>query len=148
MARMEGKLKGMESSLSKRLVTVIEYPSLPNRSFMRRDQPNQVEAIKKEKAKNKEKNLAQEREFCEIVEPQVKLNEGDKEYLIVELFKPKPLLHTNHGTSIFPSTNSFFTQVHKLMLPKKDLKKTSHEHNFEGPYEFLFKDSKVDENLT
>lgn len=52
-------------------------------------------------AKIGEKNLAQEGELCEIIEPRVEPNEGDKEYLVVELVKPKPLLHTNHGTKHF-----------------------------------------------
>ncbi|PHT45274.1 Actin, muscle 2/4/4A [Capsicum baccatum] len=38
--------------------------------------------------------------------------------------------------------------LHELMLPKKDSKKTSHEHKFEGLHEFLFKNSKVNKDLT
>ncbi|KAF3632014.1 hypothetical protein FXO38_25892 [Capsicum annuum] len=39
-------------------------------------------------------------------------------------------------------------KVHKLMLLKEDLKKTSHKHKFEGLDEFLFKYSKVNKDFT
>ncbi|KAF3651728.1 hypothetical protein FXO38_16457 [Capsicum annuum] len=101
---------------------MLTFPKLLQ-TLLNQSQPNQVEDGRQDEAKEGEKNLAQEGELCEVVDPRIGLNDINKEHLVVELVKPKPLLYANHRTSILPSTNNSLLLVHQPMLPKENSRK-------------------------